>query len=51
VREAALMGFSRCILPSKNLPLDVPGIELVGVASLEGVDDRRNQHRDRNSGG
>jgi DNA repair protein RadA/Sms len=40
VREAALMGFTRCILPSRNLPLDVPGIQLVGVASLEGALER-----------
>jgi DNA repair protein RadA/Sms len=35
VREAAQMGFTRCILPARNAPTDVSGIELVGVATLE----------------
>jgi len=35
VREAAQMGFTRCILPARNVPTDVAGIELVGVATLE----------------
>ena len=35
VREAAQMGFTRCILPARNLPHDVDGIQLVGVATLE----------------
>ena len=36
VREAAQMGFTRCLLPSRNVPDDVPaGIRLVGVRSLE----------------
>jgi DNA repair protein RadA/Sms len=39
-REAALMGFRRCLLPARNLPLDVPGLELVGVSSLEGALER-----------
>jgi DNA repair protein RadA/Sms len=34
VREAAQMGFTRCILPARNLPSDVDGIELVGVHTL-----------------
>jgi hypothetical protein len=30
------MGFTRCILPARNVPEDVdPGIDLVGVATLE----------------
>jgi DNA repair protein RadA/Sms len=40
VREAALMGFRRCLLPARNLPLDVAGLELVGVSSLEGALER-----------
>jgi DNA repair protein RadA/Sms len=36
VREAAQMGFTRCILPSRNVPEDAePGIRLIGVGSLE----------------
>jgi DNA repair protein RadA/Sms len=36
VREAAQMGFERCILPARNIPADVPeGIVLVGVNTLE----------------
>jgi DNA repair protein RadA/Sms len=35
VREAAQMGFTRCILPARNLPTDAEGIELVGVGTLE----------------
>jgi DNA repair protein RadA/Sms len=35
VREAAQMGFTRCILPARNVPQDVEGIQLVGVATLE----------------
>jgi DNA repair protein RadA/Sms len=39
VREAAQMGFTRCLLPAKSLPGDVAGIELVGVGTLqEGLD-------------
>jgi len=36
VREAALMGFQRCILPAGNLPLvdPVEGIELVPVRTV-----------------
>jgi DNA repair protein RadA/Sms len=35
VREAAQMGFTRCILPARNVPSDPePGIRLVGVDSL-----------------
>jgi DNA repair protein RadA/Sms len=40
IREAAQMGFSRCILPSRNTPSDVSGIELVGVTTLEEALDR-----------
>jgi DNA repair protein RadA/Sms len=37
IREAAQMGFTRCVLPSRNIPADaVEGIELVGVETLEG---------------
>jgi DNA repair protein RadA/Sms len=35
VREAAQMGFTRCILPARNVPEDVDGIQLVGVSTLE----------------
>lgn len=36
VREAALMGFRKCVLPAANLPLvdAVPGIELVPVRTV-----------------
>ena len=35
VREAAQLGFSRCILPASSVPEDAAGIELVGVKTLE----------------
>jgi DNA repair protein RadA/Sms len=35
VREAAQMGFTRCILPARNVPEETEGIELVGVSTLE----------------
>jgi DNA repair protein RadA/Sms len=36
IREAAQMGFTRCLLPARNVPPDVPaGIELLGVETLE----------------
>src|SRR5512141_3098247 len=36
VREAAQLGFTRCILPARTLPPDPePGIALVGVSTLE----------------
>jgi DNA repair protein RadA/Sms len=35
VREAAQMGFTRCILPARNAPEDAGDIELVGVNTLE----------------
>jgi DNA repair protein RadA/Sms len=36
VREAAQMGFTRCVLPARNIPADVDaGIRLVGVSTLE----------------
>ena len=36
VREAAQMGFTRCLLPARNVPDDVPpAIRLVGVNTLE----------------
>jgi DNA repair protein RadA/Sms len=35
VREAAQMGFTRCIMPARNVPEDVDGIQLVGVSTLE----------------
>jgi DNA repair protein RadA/Sms len=35
VREAAAMGFTRCILPARNAPAAVDGMELIGVQTLE----------------
>jgi DNA repair protein RadA/Sms len=37
IKEAAQMGFTRCILPARNVPADVDaaGLRLVGVNSLE----------------
>jgi len=35
VKEAVQMGFTRCVLPARNAPPPVDGIELVGVHSLE----------------
>jgi DNA repair protein RadA/Sms len=35
VREAAQMGFTRCVMPARNVPEDVEGIQLVGVRTLE----------------
>jgi DNA repair protein RadA/Sms len=35
IREAAQMGFRRCILPARNLGSTAEGIELVGVTTLE----------------
>ncbi len=35
VREVAQMGFARCILPARNVPPDVEGVELIGVGTLE----------------
>jgi DNA repair protein RadA/Sms len=35
VREAAAMGFTRCILPARNAPSAVDGIELIGVHTLD----------------
>jgi DNA repair protein RadA/Sms len=36
VREAALMGFTRCVMPARNVPKDPePGIEVAGVHTLE----------------
>jgi DNA repair protein RadA/Sms len=41
IREAAQLGFTRCILPARNVPEEVgAGIELVGVVSLEEALDR-----------
>jgi DNA repair protein RadA/Sms len=34
-REAAQMGFRRCLLPARNLPFECEGIRLVGVQTLE----------------
>ncbi len=34
IREAAQMGFTRCILPARNVPPDATGIELIGVDTL-----------------
>jgi DNA repair protein RadA/Sms len=37
IREAAQMGFTRCIIPARNVPDQEPerGIEIVGVGTLE----------------
>ncbi len=35
LREAQQMGFTRCLLPARNVPKEASGIELVGVESLE----------------
>lgn len=36
VREAAQMGFTRCILPARNIPDEIPsGLRLLGVSTLE----------------
>jgi DNA repair protein RadA/Sms len=36
IREAAQMGFTRCILPARNVPDEAaPGLRLIGVSSLE----------------
>ena len=35
VREAAQMGFTRCILPARNVPDETEGIQLIGVRTLE----------------
>jgi DNA repair protein RadA/Sms len=41
VREAAQMGFTRCILPARNVPEDTePGIKLVPVETLEAALER-----------
>jgi DNA repair protein RadA/Sms len=40
VREAAQMGFSRCILPARNIPREASGVELIGVETLEEALDR-----------
>jgi hypothetical protein len=29
------MGFERCLLPRRNAELDAPGLELVGVDTLD----------------
>ncbi len=36
IREAAQMGFTRCVLPARNVPEDSdPGIRVVGVSTLD----------------
>ena len=40
VREAAQMGFKRCVLPARSIPAGVPGIELIGVHTLTEALDR-----------
>ncbi|HEV7498648.1 MAG TPA: DNA repair protein RadA, partial [Vicinamibacteria bacterium] len=35
IREAAQMGFTRCIMPARNVPAESEGIQLVGVNTLE----------------
>jgi DNA repair protein RadA/Sms len=41
VREAAAMGFKRCILPAGNLPLvdPVPSVELIPIKSVSQLSD------------
>jgi len=34
VREAAQMGFKRCVLPARSIPPGAEGIELLGVRTL-----------------
>jgi DNA repair protein RadA/Sms len=40
VREAAQMGFKRCVLPARSIPPGVEGIELLGVHTLTEALDR-----------
>jgi len=40
VREAAQMGFKRCVLPARSVPTGTSGIELLGVNSLSEALDR-----------
>ena len=48
IREAAQMGFTRCILPARNLPRGPrDGIELVGVRTLEEALERLSSRADR----
>jgi DNA repair protein RadA/Sms len=35
LREAAQMGFKRCVLPARNAPPASEGLELIGVATLD----------------
>ena len=35
IREAAQMGFTRCVMPARNVPAESEGIQLVGVNTLE----------------
>jgi DNA repair protein RadA/Sms len=35
VKEAAQMGFTRCIMPARNVPDDDCGLQLIGVGTLE----------------
>jgi DNA repair protein RadA/Sms len=35
IREAAQMGFSRVVVPARNVPEDDMGIEILGVGTLE----------------
>ncbi len=35
VREAAQMGFTRCLLPARNLPVAAADIEVIGVNTLD----------------
>jgi len=35
IREAAQMGFGRCLLPARNVPKDDCGLQLDGVATLD----------------
>jgi DNA repair protein RadA/Sms len=35
VREAAQMGFRRCVMPARSVPREDSGIEVVGVSTLE----------------
>jgi DNA repair protein RadA/Sms len=40
VREAAQMGFRRCVVPARNLPVAAAGIDVAGVHTLDEALDR-----------
>src|SRR5512141_1680645 len=47
VKEAAQMGFTRCVLPARNIPDDIDPamIRMIGVTSLEEALDKLEDHR------